>query len=234
MPLFVRPTLAEPEIGPAKVAVTAGPETVSVRVAAPRAVTPASVRLLAARLPPKVALPLKVTALSTVAALAPLISVVPSATVKPPRPSGPPVRLKPPVEVGAVLEELAPRINVPPVSVRPVRQLLVVLVRTKEPLPVLLMAFVLPTFWVTWPLMMSPIGDRPLTLMTGLALLNSREAPVFPLIVGVKARLSLTEVMAAAAESTMRLSWPAAGLPRASVGVATPPILPKVRLARVL
>ena len=113
MPFFVRPTLAEPEIGPAKVAVTWGLETVRVRFAAPRAVTPPSVRLLAARLPPKVALPVKVTALSTEAALAPLISVVPSATVRPPRPSGPPVRLKPPVEVGAVLDELAPRISVP-------------------------------------------------------------------------------------------------------------------------
>ena len=205
-PLFVRPTLAEPEIGPAKVAVTAGPETVSVRVAAPRAVTPPSVRLFAARLPPNVAFPLKVTALSTVAVLAPLSSVVPSATVKPPRPSGPPVRLKPPVVVGAVLDELAPRINVPPVSVRPVRQLLVVLDRTRDPLPVLLIAFVLPTFCVICPLMISPIGERPLTLMVGLALLNSREAPVPPLIVGVVAKLSLTDVIAEAADSTIRLS----------------------------
>ena len=55
--------------------------------------------------------------------------------------------------------------------------------------------------------MLRPLGESPETLMTGLALLRSRtlSEPAEELMVGVKARLSFTTVMALAAVSTTAL-----------------------------
>ena len=96
--------------------------------------------------------------------------VVPSAIVRAPVPNGPLVM------VGGVPAEAASRMRVPPLRLKPVVQLLLALLSTREPEPVLLMAPVMPAFWVMAALMMRPMGERPETLITGLALLNSNEA----------------------------------------------------------
>src|SRR4051812_24104031 len=74
-------------------------------------------------------------------------------------PSGPLVTVVGEAPVLAVVGALAtPRTRLPPLRARPVVQLLPPLVSTSEPLPILLMALVLPAFWVMAALMTRPSG----------------------------------------------------------------------------
>ena len=82
--------------------------------------------------------------------------------------------------------------SVPSLSASPDDQRLLPLDMISEPLPVLLIGPVCAAFWVIAAPMIRPIGERPETLITGLALPNSRVAACVvlvkpPLMVGVLA-----------------------------------------------
>ena len=233
LPDFVRPPV--PVITPPKVAVTCGLETVSVRLEEPMAIAPFKVRPWPEAVPANATSPVKVMALASVRIVPSDRRDVPPARVSIPVPTGPAVTA-PPTVLGVLS---APKMTEPAVTVRPVVQLLLALVRMSDPVPVLLIALRLPAFCVMAALMMSPIGDRPLTTMTGLALLNSSVAAwvaevKVPVMVGVVVRLSFTTVKA---EAELRISLCVAnallGAPSANVGVAVPPMSLKFTAAKV-
>ena len=196
---------------PESVAAPAKPSTVSVRRLAPRPTGPASVIALPAATPPSETLPLTVTALATVRAAEPAISETPFERTSVPVPSGP--------LVTGVPVEAASTIKVPAATLMPLVKVLAPL-STSEPVPV---------FW-SWPPaevigaeMIRPIGERPETLIAGVAFESA--SPVTETM-GVVPGLSLTTVSGVAAESVT--------VPAVTVGWVVPPMPLKVSEFSVL
>ena len=212
---------------PEIVAVTAALSTLMVRVDEPKVTVPVSFRLFTSFVPPKLKSPLTVTGLDKTRTGELLRIEVLLPMIKLPKPTGPAVMVEP------LSVALAPSKRLPPAKVKLEEKVLVPL-KAKRPSPVLV-SDVIEACCVMVALICKPVGASPaFTKILGLALLNCRTAKVAEPaeITGVVPKLLLVAVIGVA-ELRTKVAVLTVGVPRLTVGVAEPPSLLKVKLARV-